>query len=155
MTQIEQEMIDHLKDFPKRRKELLEFQKKTLKNDKSILEDVSAIKRQIATGLTHPQPSAKTIAMIGEVKDEVKEVRSISEIWTVENTKKMERIERVLFGDPFDIEDKGMQGMLKDIHSKAVGKDGFWNQLFFIGKVAGTWTAIALVVTGMYHLLKK
>lgn len=148
MSQIEKEMAEHLKDFPKRRKELLEFQEKTLKNDEDI-------KKQIKEGLTHPQPSATTIAMIGEVKDEIKETKSISLKWTEENTRRMERIERVLFGDPLDEEDKGMQKMLKEIHNKAIGKDGFWNQLFFIGKVAGTWTVILLAVSGIYHFLRK
>lgn len=148
MNQIEREMAEHLKTFPERRRELLEFQKKTLENDEDI-------KRQIKEGLTHPQPSSVTIAMIGEVRDELAEVREMNIKWSNDNTKKMERIERVLFGDPLDDEDKGMQKMLAEIHNRAVGKDGFWNQLFFIGKVAGTWTVIALAVSGIYHFLKK
>lgn len=73
-------MHEHLKDFPKRRKELLEFQEKTLQNDASILEDVSAIKEQIKQGLTHPKPSAQTVAMVGEVKDLIIEHTEKSEL---------------------------------------------------------------------------
>lgn len=66
MNQIETEMTKHLETFPERRRELLEFQKKTM-------EEFGEIKKQIKDGLRHPEPAARTIAMIGEVKDMVLE----------------------------------------------------------------------------------
>lgn len=114
---VEDKINEHLEGFPLRQKEMLER--------------FDRLENQIKQGLSHPEPSAKTIAMIGLVKDEMDEVKKLNQHWTIENdrrhrenTEKLERITRVLFGEPLNKEDNGIQGMVKDIHTEFVQKKG-------------------------------
>lgn len=145
---MEKEMELHLITFPERREALLQFQKKTNENFEEV-------KKQIEIARTHTAPSPVTLSKIEGIDHKVEEVKNNNEKWTISNDRRMERIERVLFGDPFDDRDPGLNQMVKDIHNKAIGKDGFWNQVFFIGKVAGTWTAIVVAFAFLYNFMKK
>lgn len=121
---LEKEMEAHLSTFPERRKELLDFQKATNNNFEEL-------KTQVKEGLKHPEPAAKTIAMIGQVKDEMNDLRMSNEHWREEILgqfselmKNNERQNRVLFGDPQDKDDHGMHGMVKEMYTKLVQVDG-------------------------------
>jgi len=148
MTEVEKKFEEHLEGFPARQKEMLER--------------FDAISKQISVGLTHPEPAPKTIAMIGAMADDMAEVKKLNEEWKSEILSKFQELvdnnkrqNRVLFGDPEDKDDKGIQGMVKDIHTKISGEAGFWDRIFFIAKVAGSVTAIGFLITGIIAFVKK
>ena len=138
MSEIEKEMIGHLKTFPERRKELLAFQK-------NVLDSHEEIKKQIQEGLMHPQPSARTIAMVGEVKDMVAAHIKEEEAWKNMMAENQERLNRVVFGDQ---DNMGMNAQIKEMYKKLIEVDG----------VKGFFKWILLtssVVSAIYLLVKK
>lgn len=147
MNELEREMTEHLATFPERRKELLDFQKATNKNFEEL-------KTQVKERLRHPEPAAKTIAMIGQVKDEMNDLKLSNEKWRgeilvqfSELIKNNERQNRVLFGDPQDKDDKGMHGMVKEMYTKLVQVDGVKG--FF------KWVVLTSSVIGALIYFKK
>lgn len=118
----------------------MDFQKATNKNFEEL-------KTQVKEGLRHPEPAAKTIAMIGQVKDEMNDLKLSNEKWRgeilvqfSELIKNNERQNRVLFGDPQDKDDKGMHGMVKEMYTKLVqvdGVKGFFKWIVLTSSVIG------------------
>lgn len=153
---IEKEMHDHLKDFPKRRKELLEFQELTLKNDAEIINDVSAIKTQIKEGLTHPKPSAQTVAMVGEVKDLIIEHTKKSDIlmrdyitWQEETNKAIHQLNELM---PI-VREKLLPAFEKDMSREEARKILRADFDSFSGWAKG-WLLIVAVVTSFGVIIK-
>lgn len=137
-------------------------QKDMIRRFDHLEKQIKELENQIKVGLTHPEPSPKTIARLGAIEDEMREVKAMNAEWTKtneerhkENFQKLERITRVLFGDPYDKDDNGMQGMVKDIHSKLAGEAGFWDRVFFLAKVAGGGTAIGYAGYYIIQAIKK
>lgn len=139
---------DHLNEFPSRVKELDAF-KSTVKTDIAKLSNV------VKEGLSHPQPALETINRLEGVENEMRnlsksqdDLKKFQEDWN-------ERVNRVLFGDPNDKEDKGMNGLVKEIHAGVTRKRGFWDTFFFLARIAGGATAIGFLITGILVFIKK
>lgn len=157
--EILKKVIEHVDTYPERAKLLRAFERETF-------ERFDSLDRKIDAGLKHPEPAAKTIAMIGQMKDEMDdkmdEVKRMHTEWIQTNdilirgnSDKLERVIRVLFGDPLDKDDNGIHGMMKEMRNRIVADTGFWDRLFFIAKVSGAFTAIGFLIAGVINYIKK
>lgn len=179
--ELEKKVIEHLEGFPKREDQLNAFKIEIVKK----LEEVRIhTDKKLEEVRTHTEPAPKTLSKIEQVRDEnyasnkkiemkvdetrkelidmiksmekkMDDVKLANQEWTQQNKQNNERVNRVLFGDPQDKEDRGMQGMMKDVHNKLAGNAGFWSTFFFLAKVAGSITAIGFLMAGLIAIMNK
>lgn len=150
MDEIEEEMTKHLKGYPVRREELLSFQKTTLENDELIRGDIFEIKEQIRVGLSHPNPSARTIAMVGEIKDIVVEHNKKSEetmsdylSWRTETDRTVKQLNELMPIVREQLLPAYNRAMTRDEAKKILRQDfadwSFWGKMWLLGvAIAGS-----------------
>lgn len=132
----EEQIKEHLSGYPMRLEE--QNRRFTSIDDRLRNQDIQLAEiKSLVKIVEHQEPSPKTMVMFDELQ------------------KRNDRVDRVLFGDPLDKNDIGMQEMLRDIHEKLSGEAGFWERMFFIAKVSGAIMAIAFLVTGIISFVKK
>ena len=61
---MEKEIEEHLNGFPERQKDILRFRK-------TIIKDISELKKIVQDGIEHQEPASRTIVMIGDLKDTI------------------------------------------------------------------------------------
>lgn len=134
---IEKKVVEHIEDFPKRQK--------------AYAERFESLEKIIKEGLSHPQPSTKTIAMIEEISEKFDqhikdETGALGDILA-----QNERLVRVIFGD-VDTRtgrtEPGLLEMVKELHEKFVQANGVISFLKLIITVGG-------VSTFLYYLFKR
>lgn len=114
-------------------KALSEHEKREFENHKTIEDKLDEAKK-IAM---HNTPSPATLVKLGELQDLARELQ-----------KSNDRLNRAVFGDPMDDEDKGMQGMVKEMYTK----------LIQVGGIKGFFKWIMLttgVISTLYVFFKK
>lgn len=114
-------------------KALSEHEKREFENHKTIEDKLDEAKK-IAM---HNAPSPATLVKLGELQDLARELQ-----------KSNDRLNRAVFGDPMDDEDKGMQGMVKEMYTK----------LIQVGGIKGFFKWIMLttgVISTLYVFFKK
>lgn len=126
-------VFEHVDTFPERNGKLIEFQREVMERFTHIDSSLEAVRK----ASEHQDPSPKTLMMFETLQ------------------KQNERMERVIFGDRDDKDDKGIFGMVKELHTTLIKESGFWDRFFFISKVAGAVTAIAFLLAGMLAFIKK
>ena len=114
-------------------KALSEHEKREFENHKTIEDKLDEAKK-IAM---HNAPSPATLVKLGELQDLARELQ-----------KSNDRLNRAVFGDPMDDEDKGMQGLVKELYTK----------LIQVGGIKGFFKWIMLttgVISTLYVFFKK
>lgn len=114
-------------------KALSEHERREFENHK-LIEDKLDEAKKIAM---HNAPSPATLVKLGELQDLARELQ-----------KSNDRLNRAVFGDPMDDEDKGMQGMVKEMYTKLIqvgGIKGFFKWIILTGSV----------VTFLYAFFRK
>lgn len=114
-------------------KALSEHERREFENHK-LIEDKLDEAKKIAM---HNSPSPATLVKLGELQDLARELQ-----------KSNDRLNRAVFGDPMDDEDKGMQGMVKEMYTKLIqvgGIKGFFKWIILTGSV----------VTFLYAFFRK
>ena len=143
MKEDEEWLRDHREKYPERMEE--QARRFTSIDDRLRDQDVQLGEiKSILKAVQHNEPSAKTMLMFEKLTEQ-------TNVLVSQNV----RINRVLFGDVEDPEDIGIVKMVREIHGRAVGNDGFWKQFFFVAKVAGAVTAISFLATGIILFIKK
>ena len=114
-------------------KALSEHEKREFENHKTIEDKLDEAKK-IAM---HNTPSPATLVKLGELQDLARELQ-----------KSNDRLNRAVFGDPMDEEDKGMQGMVREMYTKLIqvgGIKGFFKWIILTGSA----------VTFLYAFFRK
>lgn len=124
----EKALVEHVTTFPERQKK--------------YAENFDRLEKVIRETATHPEPSPKTIAMLGSIKDDFKTHEQNEDEILESLLENDRRFERVLFGEGDDI---GMVKMVKDMHEKLVQANGvvsFFKLFILIGGVSAMLYAL-------------